>query len=272
MLDARSGPEEEMQFEELSNEEWQLVAPTLCAPPPAGMYRRGRPRIRPRVLANAVLWVLTTGESWAKLPAHYPSQPTCRCRFEEWRRDGKLAEMIQILGDRGRCFSYLPDMPNSTARPKRLPKPKRDTRAIDERGLPRVIWRSQASWQTSTSDTGRCFALAESDSTVLEEPAREPASDASNCSFWMGLAATGSRVIDGRGYVVYVAADRVPGAMFRGWTEIAQDGRRVARSGLVGPRFGAPEAAMQWALSWARRWIEQHGVRFEFELLHRAAD
>jgi transposase len=263
----RGDLEEGMQFEELSNEEWSLVAPTLCAPPPAGMQRRGRPRIRPRVLANAVLWVLTTGESWARLPAHYPSQPTCRCRFEEWRLDGKLAEMIRILGDRGRCFSYLPEMPHSASTPKPQPKPKRDMRAIDERGLPRVIWRSQASWQTSAADTGSASAPAE-----IEEPVCRPERDTSNRAFWMGLAAKGTRVTDERGYVVYVAADRAPGATFRGWAEITQDGRRVARSGLVGPKFAAPEAAMQCALGWARRWIEQHGVRFEFELLHRAAE
>ncbi|ACC76184.1 transposase [Paraburkholderia phymatum] len=280
VLDVCSELEKEMQFEELSNEEWSLVAPTLCAPPPAGMLKRGRPRIRPRLLANAVLWVLTTGESWAKLPAHYPSQPTCRCRFEEWRRDGKLAEMIRILSDRGRRFSYVPDVPN----PVPKARPKRDSRVIDERGLPRVVWRSQASWQTSTADPGRRFAPAapaepiepiepiESGRPATAAAAREPQPDTSNRGFWMGLAAKGARVTDDRGYIVYVAADLVPDAMFRGWTEITRDGRRVARSGLVGPKFGAPEAAMQCALTWARRWIEQHGVCFEFELLHRAAD
>ncbi|HWT34922.1 MAG TPA: transposase [Paraburkholderia sp.] len=260
-----------MQFEELSNEEWSLIAPALCAPPPAGMLKRGRPRIRPRVLANAVLWVLTTGESWAKLPAHYPSQPTCRCRFEEWRLDGKLAEMIRILGDRGRCFSYVPDVPRSIPKAK----PKRDVRAMEERGLPRVVWRSQASWQTSTADIGARFAHAKAEHAALagiEAPARELRRETQNRAFWMGLAARGARVTDERGYVVYLAADPVPDAMFRGWTEITQDGRRVARSGLVGPKFGAPEAAMQCALLWARRWIEQHGVRYEFELLHRAAE
>ena len=262
-----------MPFEELSNEEWSLIAPTLCAPPPAGMLKRGRPRIRPRVLANAVLWALTTGESWARLPAHYPSQPTCRCRFEEWRLDGKLAEMIRILTDRGRRFSYVPDTP----RPVQKAKPKRETRVMEERGMPRVVWRSQASWQTSTADTGARFAHAEPEHsaiTAIEAPMHEPLCDrdAQNRAFWMGLAAKGARVADERGYVVYVAADPVPDAMFRGWTEITREGRRVARSGLVGPKFGAPEAAMQCALTWARRWIEQQGVRFEFELLHRAAD
>src|SRR5690349_16111794 len=105
---AQTGREKGMHFEELSNEEWSLVGPILTAHPRAGVLRRGRPRIRTRVVANAVLWVLTTGQSWSKLPAHYPSQPTCRCRFEAWRLDGKLAGMIRILSEMGRSFAYVP--------------------------------------------------------------------------------------------------------------------------------------------------------------------
>lgn len=59
------------------------------------------------------------------------------------------------------------------------------------------------------------------------------------------------------GFVIYVAADLVPGEMFRGWAEIMRDNKRVARSGLVCPRFLAPEAAKQCAMDWAQRWIEQ---------------
>lgn len=242
-----------MHFEELSNEEWSLVAPILNAQPHAGILRRGRPRIRTRVVANAVLWVLTTGQSWSKLPAHYPSQPTCRCRFEEWRLDGKIAEMIRILREVGRSFSYVPDTPCVSKKPV----PKRNDGPMEERGIPRVIWKSQASWLASPAQ---------------QEPAHELRRDNPSRAFWMGLAANGARVIDERGYVVYVAADPVPGAMYRGWAEITRDGRRVARSGLIGPKYDMPDEAMQCALTWARRWIELHGVHFELELLHRAAD
>ncbi|HKT98160.1 MAG TPA: hypothetical protein VJS30_16790, partial [Paraburkholderia sp.] len=75
-------------------------------------------------------------------------------------------------------------------------------------------------------------------------------------AFWMGLTAKGSRVADKRGFVIYVAADMVRGEMFRGWAEIMRDGKRIGRSGLVGPRFVAQEAAKQCAMDWAHRWIE----------------
>jgi len=252
-----------MVFEELSNEQWSLLAPALLRKPLAGALRRGRPRIQPRVVANAVLWVLTTGESWSKLPARYPSQPTCRCRFEEWRINGQLADMIRILTDTGRSISYVPECAFIGKRPEPAPT----IPPSDERGLPRVIWRTQASWQASQAGCGErgshvlfdvTAAWMEASAQVETAPAQ--IHDEPHSAFWMGLAAKGARIVDERGYVVYVAADLVPDAMFRGWTEITRDAKRVARSGLVGPRFTAPDAAMQCALTWAHRWIELHGA------------
>ncbi|QRA09899.1 transposase [Burkholderia thailandensis] len=53
-------------------------------------------------MVNAVLWVLSTGEGWSKLPGRYPSPPTCRRRFDEWQADGTLAEVVKRLGTSGR--------------------------------------------------------------------------------------------------------------------------------------------------------------------------
>jgi hypothetical protein len=36
-----------------------------------------------------------------------------------------------------------------------------------------------------------------------------------------------------------------------------KDGKRVERSGLVGPRFGEAGAAEHYALEWARQWIDR---------------
>ena len=60
------------------------------------------------------------------------------------------------------------------------------------------------------------------------------------------LTASRNREIDdSRGYVIYVAAEQVPNAMYRAWAEIMKDGKRVERSGLVGPRFAQAGAAEQ---------------------------
>ena len=76
-------------------------------------------------------------------------------------------------------------------------------------------------------------------------------------SLSMSLAPRGTQVADRRGYVIYVAAEQVPNAMYRAWAEIMKDGKRVERSGLVGPRFVEADAAEQYALDWARQWIDR---------------
>ncbi|HEU4771290.1 MAG TPA: hypothetical protein VFS68_03945, partial [Candidatus Udaeobacter sp.] len=50
--------EKNMFFEELTDDEWARLAP-LAADEPIHPHRRGRPRAEPRVVANAVLWILT---------------------------------------------------------------------------------------------------------------------------------------------------------------------------------------------------------------------
>lgn len=92
-------------FEDLKDEEWEIIA-NFCTNNIARIERRGRPRVEARAVTNAVLWMLSTGESWAKLPGRYPSPPTCRRRFEEWQSNGKLDEIIEQLASQGRHFNY----------------------------------------------------------------------------------------------------------------------------------------------------------------------
>lgn len=61
-----------MLFDDLRDNEWALVEALFCAEP-ARSERRGRPRVEARAVVNAVLWVLSTGEGWSKLPGRYPS-------------------------------------------------------------------------------------------------------------------------------------------------------------------------------------------------------
>ncbi|MFC6313553.1 DUF6566 family protein, partial [Paraburkholderia dipogonis] len=92
-------------------------------------------------------------------------------------------------------------------------------------------------------------AIASARGTSAPDDRRSPLS--------MSLAPRGTEIADRRGYVIYVAAEQVPSAMYRAWAEIMKDGKRVERSGLVGPRFAQAEAAEQYALDWARQWIER---------------
>jgi hypothetical protein len=84
-------------------------------------------------------------------------------------------------------------------------------------------------------------------------------------------------VHDGHGYAIYAIARPVAGSMFRGWAEIVKDGRRVERSGLIGPRYENPQEAAEYALEWSRRWIAAqstrmtHPVQTAADAPHRAA-
>jgi transposase len=277
-----------MFFDELSNDEWALLAALVSDEPAVRLNRRGRPRAEPRIVANAVLWILTTGEPWSKLPGRYPSGPTCRRRFEEWQLNGTLTEMVRLLSQTGRSFVYIPQAsPPAAAKP--APKPAVQPEAVNGRddGLRGVSWKSPESWQTPAglthgwrsldplADMTRQLSGALPHDAMRTEPAVSRADqvaavrgamarhhDHPRRPLPMSFAVRGTEVLDRRGYVIYVAAESVPNAMYRAWAEIELDGRRVERSGLVGPRFAEADAAQEYALEWARQWIERQGRAF----------
>ena len=90
-----------MPFDDLRDAEWDVIGALLCDDPIRN-ERRGRPRVDSRAVINGVLWLLSTGEGWSKLPGRYPSPPTCRRRFEQWQGDGTLAEVFKRLASCGR--------------------------------------------------------------------------------------------------------------------------------------------------------------------------
>lgn len=88
-------------FEDLTDNEWALVE-ALFHMNPIPNNRRGRPRADTRGIVNSILWMLASGRGWSKLPGRYPSPPTCRRRFEVWRVDGTIAELLGRLRTSGR--------------------------------------------------------------------------------------------------------------------------------------------------------------------------
>ena len=69
---------------DLTDAEWQILAPLL--PPPA---ETGRHRCRPmRELMNAIFFVLRGGCPWRMLPAHFPPHQTAYRWFTRFRDDG----------------------------------------------------------------------------------------------------------------------------------------------------------------------------------------
>ncbi|HZZ09425.1 MAG TPA: transposase [Paraburkholderia sp.] len=303
-----------MFYDELTNDEWALLAALVSDEPAVRLNRRGRPRAEPRIVANAVLWILTTGEPWSKLPGRYPSGPTCRRRFEEWQLNGTLLEMVRLLSQTGRVFAYIPQpAPPVAAKPA---APVVHTPSVREEATRGVSWKRPESWQAPHAPgnlngwrpadpmadiTRQLSGLANMPPPVSRTPVARPAmratlprvgeavavgaamnglqsavtearmvrrvarSDAlvpapvpdSRTPLPASLAPRGTPIAERNGYLIYVDAESVPNALYRAWAEIMKDGKRVERSGLVGPRFEDERAAQQYALEWAHQWIDR---------------
>ncbi|CAB3791749.1 hypothetical protein LMG28688_03368 [Paraburkholderia caffeinitolerans] len=309
-----------MNFEELSDDEWVLVSSLVSDEPPIRLNRRGRPRAEPRVVANAVLWILTTGESWSRLPARYPSGPTCRRRFEEWHVSGTLNELVRLLVERGRSFVYVPE-PVQAQAPANHAHASQSVAAVasgasvteevvEDDGLPAVYWKSPEAWQAPASvaalvtdtpladpiesmtrqlvsqdDEGR--APSHTHQTHKQVPHRsqpmhsgavprpadasvsapvvgrtvvpvaaepsEPEGDAP----WTSATPPAVQVVEWRGCEIQLSVEPARNDLYRAAVEILKDGKRLERSGLIGPPFEDCEAARHYAFDWACQWIER---------------
>jgi transposase len=260
-----------MFFEELTDDEWARLAP-LAADEPMHPHRRGRPRAEPRVVANAVLWILTTGERWSKLPARYPSGPTCRRRFDDWLADGTLAEIVKVLSEFGRRFAYVPQ-------PETMPQPAPKAAPVSVPESPRlrgVFWTNPESWQ-STNELDEAEAERHQNSidnaclhTVPAASSRRAPTPGVQLRV-DGDRSHGAPLVDSitvtrhsqayRDYIVHASAQPVAKEQqvsYRASAEIVKEGRRIERSGLIGPRFADNESAERYALDWARDWIDRH--------------
>jgi transposase len=94
-------------YRDLTDEEWQMVAPLLPELRPRAELR-GRPLANTRAVLNGVLWVMYSGASWSTLPRKYPSYQTCHRRFKAWHENGVLLRvMLQLFGPSGEALYGL---------------------------------------------------------------------------------------------------------------------------------------------------------------------
>ena len=78
---------------DLTDEEWCLLEPHLPA-----SKRRGRPRLHsPRVILDAIFYVLKSGCQWRMLPRDFPPWKTVFHYFRRWRLDGIWERMNRLL-------------------------------------------------------------------------------------------------------------------------------------------------------------------------------
>lgn len=79
---------------DLTDEQWQIIAPLLPAPYPTPT---GRPSVSNRQVLNGILWKLRTGIPWHHLPSTYPSPQTCHRRYQLWAGLGILDQILHAL-------------------------------------------------------------------------------------------------------------------------------------------------------------------------------
>ena len=72
-----------MQFQELSNKQWNMIKSYLPKP-----VRTGRPRADDRTTINAIIFVLITGCRWIDLPIRYGSKSSAHRRFQDLQQKG----------------------------------------------------------------------------------------------------------------------------------------------------------------------------------------
>ena len=82
--------------QDLTDAQWAFIEP-LLPKLPKRIDGRGRPWRDSRAVLNGILWVLRTGAQWAELPSRYPSYQTCHRRFQQWRRQGVMDQLLDAL-------------------------------------------------------------------------------------------------------------------------------------------------------------------------------
>jgi putative transposase len=83
---------------DLTDAQWELLAPLLPAAKPGG-----RPRsVNLREVVNAMLYLLRTGCPWGHLPHDLPPPTTVWTYFRAWRDDGILEQVHDTLRTRVR--------------------------------------------------------------------------------------------------------------------------------------------------------------------------
>lgn len=90
-----------MQFQELTDKQWEMISKHL--PKPA---RTGRPRYDDRNVLNGIIYVLITGCRWSEMPKKYGDDSTANRRLNRWQQNGIwkniLSDAIKLAHKQGK--------------------------------------------------------------------------------------------------------------------------------------------------------------------------
>jgi len=92
-----NGEKREIPIVRLTEEEWGKVRPLLEAHDPP--RRKGRKRVNPRGVLEAIIYRLRSGCRWNALPSEYPDDSTVHRTYQRWKRLGTLDRLLDTLGE-----------------------------------------------------------------------------------------------------------------------------------------------------------------------------
>ncbi|MGW7433163.1 IS5 family transposase [Streptomyces sp. NPDC054861] len=120
-----------MQRHELTNKEWDLLAPLI----PAAVT--GRPRVDDRRVINGMVYKIRTGMPWRDLPHRYGSWQTVYTRFRRYALSGvftQALQQIQAQADAAGDIDWLVQIDSTIVRAHQhaAARPKRGMRPQDE--------------------------------------------------------------------------------------------------------------------------------------------
>lgn len=78
---------------DLTEEQWELLAPLI--PPPKSGGRRREADVREVI--NAILYVVRTGTQWRLLPSDFPRWQTVYRYYRHWMKDGTWKHVHDVL-------------------------------------------------------------------------------------------------------------------------------------------------------------------------------
>src|SRR5664279_2853616 len=90
---------------DVTDEQWPLIEPHIP------VYPGGRPRITPlRDVVDAVFYILRTGCHWRYIPKDFPPRSTVWRYFDEWRHNGTLDKIHDMLRRKVRTAEHVVDL------------------------------------------------------------------------------------------------------------------------------------------------------------------
>jgi putative transposase len=84
---------EQLYPTDLTDAQWEVLAPLVPPPKPGGRPRR----VEMRRVINAILYVDRTGCQWRYLPQEYPNGKTVYWYFTRWQDDGTWEQITDAL-------------------------------------------------------------------------------------------------------------------------------------------------------------------------------